>query len=214
MSNCRLAAAILSSCMLMLSACGTPNKQTGPSIGYIGGILEQKYRVCREDCPQPTPKELDDAEGVQPALLVDASQGNQKTLPTVDAAPESDAQSTNKNSNEGTFQIHFDFGMSKPNIDGQKELLRFAAMTSIHGVNKIVLIGQTDSIGTESYNTKLAKKRAHFVAEWIKAHGISTKISISEKPDCCHPVPYNKAALSFAEMRRVTIHSEQPQEER
>lgn len=209
MSNRRLvAAAILSPCMFMLSACGTPSKQTAPSIGYIGGILEQKYRVCREDCPRPTPKELDDAEGVQPAILVDASQSNQKTLPTVAAAPESDAQSTNKNSSEDTFQIHFDFGMSKPNLDGQKELLRFAAMTSMHGVNKIVLIGQTDSIGTQIYNTGLANKRADFVGRWIKSHGIDAEILTTGKAECCHPVPYNKAALSFAEMRRVTIHSE------
>lgn len=121
------------------------------------------------------------------------------------ATLESDAQPTSKNNNDDTIEIYFDFGMSKPNQEGRKELLRLAEMAATKTTNNIELDGHTDDIGTREFNTELTKKRADFVARWIKSHGINAAISVTAKGECCRAAPYNKGEESLVEKRRVTI---------
>lgn len=180
-------------CMIGLSACGsTPYQEREPSLGY----LNQKYRVCRDNCPNRTRKELDDSEDALLAFRL-------PTLTPNMAIPEKAMNATKDNID--TIDIYFDFGQSQPNAEGRKELLRFVEMATRKIPEKIELDGHTDDIGTQIYNSKLAIKRADFVAKWIKEHGINVAISITARGECCHAVPYNKAESSFIGKRRVSI---------
>jgi len=212
--HCAAIAILLTSCA-MLSGCGNLFKSrldsiaaiSQPSIGYLDG----KYRICRENCPKRTPKELDNSNSLPSSTLLAAN--NQATTNPPQAPPqliEKHAKKTDQTTE--TFEVYFDFGMSKPNRDGQKELDRFVRLASKQSIGLIELTGQTDDIGTQDYNNRLAFKRVQFVTRWLKSHGINTTISASSKGDCCHPAPYNKEELVLKEKRRVSIKAQQNQQ--
>ncbi len=106
-----------------------------------------------------------------------------------------------------TFEIYFDFGMSKPNNEGRKELRRFAKSVVLRENTQIELVGKTDDIGTQVFNHKLALKRALYVETWLKSHGVSVQITISAKEECCRLAPYDKRELTLKAKRSVSIIS-------
>lgn len=187
---------------LALQGCHSVATPAPPRIEY----LDSKYRICRENCPIRTHKELDDVEPevqLEPSVIL-ASLNNQVGSNTPDPASpfakiESEAE------NENAIQIYFNFGQSKPNIWGRKELRRFLDAANKQLPTKIILKGQTDEIGTEEFNKKLANKRAEYVAAWLKKHGIKSDILIREKVSCCLDQPYDKNKKSLIEERRVSI---------
>lgn len=177
-----------------------------PSIGYLDG----KYKVCRENCPVPTPKELDDSVTTQ--LLAELSKKN-KPIPLVQLVPQPAPKSvpvetpTVQPITISTFEIYFDFGMSKPNIEGRKELLRFAENIQKIDNQQIELVGKTDDIGTQTFNRKLAFKRALYVETWLKSHGVNAQITIAAREECCRAAPYDKRELTLKVKRSVSITS-------
>ena len=173
------------------------------NIGYLDG----KFKVCRENCPVPTPKEIDDSIPLE--VLVSEMVKKSRLAPApVPALPPVLVQETPEAPGEIAelqYEIHFDFGMRNPNAEGESELRKFEK--SNRGLNnlKIELIGRTDDIGTSKFNRRLARKRALNIAAWIKARGIKAKIALSTKAECCRAAPYDKREPTFKEKRRVTI---------
>lgn len=187
-----------------------------PNIGYLDG----KYKVCRENCPVPTPKELDDSVTAQ--LLAELLKKS-KPVPITQLVPQPMPKPAPipmpipietppvQPVTISTFDIHFNFGVSKPNIDGKKELLRFVeSIQKNDNQQKIELIGATDDIGSQTFNRKLAYKRALYVWKWLKSHGVNAQITIITKEQCCRATPYNKRELALKAKRKVSIISHSP----
>jgi outer membrane protein OmpA-like peptidoglycan-associated protein len=175
--------------------------------------LDGNYKVCRENCPVPTSKEFDDSE---PAQFL-AYELPKKTMPNplaksvtkqepehLPAVIETPLESPNA---IPTFEIYFDFGMSKPNYEGRKALCRFAKSVELRENTQIELVGKTDDIGTQVFNHKLAYKRALYIETWLKSHGVRAQITISAKEECCRLAPYDKRELTLKAKRRVSIIS-------
>lgn len=181
------------------------DERVQPNIGYLDG----KYKVCRENCPVPTPKELDDSVPAE-TLVYELMK---KAVPIPLAQPVSQPEPQPQQAvietpiAIPTFDIYFDFGMSKPNKEGKKELRRFVNSVDLREATQIELEGKTDDIGTKNFNRKLAYKRALYVETWLKAHGVNAQITISAKEECCRVAPYNKRELTLKAMRRVSITS-------
>ncbi len=103
-------------------------------------------------------------------------------------------------------QIRFEFGVSTPTKEGQKDLRRFVDLLATnHVIKTIELVGQTDDIGTQHFNSKLALKRASFVADWLRDNGVNIELSITTKEECCRQAPYDKTDALLEEKRRVSI---------
>lgn len=163
-----------------------------PGIGYLDG----KFRICRENCPKRTEKIMDDADyAVRQAPPVNIQQSEPPiTVSASIAAPATE--------HAEIFTVQFEFDKSTPTNDGYRAialLTRAARQTAV----TIELIGETDDIGTQNYNDKLALSRVHFVARWLGSHGVNANISVEAKGGCCHPAPYDKAEMAFQEKRRV-----------
>ncbi len=163
-----------------------------PGIGYLDG----KFRICRKNCPKRTEKILDDADyAVMQAPPVSIQQPEPPiTLPVSIAASAEE--------HTDIFIVHFKFGKSIPTRNGYKSialLTRAARQTAV----AIELIGETDDIGTQKYNDKLASERVNFVARWLESHGVNARISVEAKGGCCHPAPYDKTETALQEKRRV-----------
>jgi len=185
------------------------DERARPNIGYLDG----KFKVCRENCPVPTPKELDDS--VPAETLVYELLKRSVPIPMVQQAvqpapqPQPLVEVTDTPIEPAiaipTFDIYFDFGMSKPNKEGRKELRRFVKSVDLRETTQIELVGKTDDIGTKNFNRKLAFKRALFVETWLKSHGVNAQITISAKEECCRTAPYDKLETSLKEKRKVVI---------
>ena len=163
-----------------------------PGIGYLDG----KFRICRENCPKRTEKVLDDADyAVRQAPPVSIQQSEPPITPPVSiAAPASE--------HADIFIVHFKFGKSIPTSNGYKTialLTKAARQTAV----AIELIGETDDIGTQNYNDRLAFSRVHFVARWLRSHGVNARILVEAKGGCCRPAPFDQTEKALQEMRRV-----------
>jgi len=163
-----------------------------PSIAYLDG----KFRICRENCPKRTEKVLDDADyTVMQAAPVSIQKSElQITQPISIAAPASE--------HADIFIVQFEFGKSMPTNDGYKTLALLTKAAKQTAV-AIELIGETDDIGTQNYNDKLAFSRVHFVARWLGSHGVNANISVEAKGGCCHTAPYDTTETALQEKRRV-----------
>lgn len=176
--------------------------------------MDGKYRVCRSSCPKHTPKHLDDSEYIAAsALTTDQSQSDthhdaMQTMATTGeqnrSASTAISTNVNKANNKPLFEIHFEFGKKQPTHEGLTVLK--SLLDASKDATNIELLGETDRIGTQIYNDKLAFARAHFVARWLKEHGVKTKISIEAKGMCCLASPYDKKDKTLETMRRVTVH--------
>ncbi|MHB1591414.1 MAG: OmpA family protein [Sulfuricella sp.] len=163
-----------------------------PGIAYLDG----KFRVCRENCPKRTEKVLDDADfAVMQAPPVSIQQSEPPITPPVSTAAPA-------NEHSDIFNVYFKFGKSMPTNDGYKTLALLTKAAKQTAV-AIELIGETDDMGTQNYNDKLASSRVHFVARWLGSHGGHTKVYVEAKGGCCHPAPYNKTETALQEKRRV-----------
>ena len=169
-----------------------------PSIGYLDG----KFRICRDNCPKRTEKVLDDADyAVMQAPPVSIQQSEPPiTQPVRIAAP--------ANEHADIFIVQFEFGKSIPTRNGYKTitlLTKAAKQTAV----AIELIGETDDIGTQNYNDKLAFSRVHFVSRWLRSHGVNANIYVEAKGGCCHPAPYDTTETPLQEKRRVQAKVQQ-----
>ncbi len=163
-----------------------------PSIGYLDG----KFRICRENCPKRTEKVLVDPDyAVKQAPPVSIQQPEPPiTMPVSIAAP--------ANERADIFIVHFKFGKSIPTRNGYKTIALLTSAARQTAVT-IELIGETDDIGRQKDNDKLAFRRVNFVARWLKSHGVNAKVSVEAKGGCCHPAPYDKTETALQENRRV-----------
>ncbi len=179
------------------------DERVQPNIGYLDG----KYKVCRENCPVPTPKELDVSVPAETLVyeLLKRSVPIPLAQPVAQPEPQPQQAVVEAPIAIPTFDIYFDFGMSKPNNEGKKELRRFVNSVDLREATQIELVGKTDDIGTKNFNRKLAFKRALFVETWLKSHGVNAQITISAKEECCRTAPYDKLETSLKEKRKVVI---------
>lgn len=195
-----------------LGGCASSPKHITPeqeaSIGYLDG----KYRVCRENCPAPTPKEIDDS--VPMDILISEMVKNSISMSSQTQVAEMGGRGVVRepvgtSTTTQQHEIYFDFGMSYPNAEGESELRKFEE--SIRGLSnlKIELIGKTDAIGSMQFNKRLARKRAKHIAARIKALDIKAQVELSIKAKCCHPAPYDRNAPAFKGDRKVTIKYQQ-----
>lgn len=101
-----------------------------------------------------------------------------------------------------SFTITFNF--DKFNLtDDAKEVLKLIKQEVDENNFRINLIGHTDNIGNEAYNSQLSANRVNEVEKWFKHQGIDV-IKSDWKGENSPKVP-NKDAKSRAENRRVEI---------
>jgi OOP family OmpA-OmpF porin len=101
---------------------------------------------------------------------------------------------------------YFDFDKSTLNPAGKQALDELAAeMAAMKSVDKVLVVGHTDSIGTETYNQKLSERRAATVKNYLVEKGISAdKIETVGKGES-QPIADNKTRAGRAQNRRVEV---------
>ena len=100
---------------------------------------------------------------------------------------------------------YFDFDKYNLKPEGKKALDALVAEMKVEQIDEVIVVGHTDSIGTEAYNQKLSERRAKTVADYLVSKGIpAAKIQASGKGET-QPVADNKTKAGRAKNRRVEV---------
>lgn len=176
-------------CLPLIGCSGNrPAEPSDPGARQVGiGWSRHDWRLCEEEdsCPRPTPKTV---------LLADPT--------TSFAKPQSSAQPPIA-AEERPAVVHFEFAQASPTEAGTSELE--AALARIHQDQVLRIVGHTDDMGTSAFNARLARRRAEFVAVWLKRRGIRNPMHIEAREKCCY-VAANDSEQGRAANRRAEIH--------
>jgi len=104
--------------------------------------------------------------------------------------------------------VAFGFDKSDLTPQGRDTVAALAAriMKSLPSIESIVVIGHTDSIGSDAYNQKLSERRANTVADFLVSSGVpAAKVFFSKGRGETEPVDDNTTKEGRAKNRRIQI---------
>jgi outer membrane protein OmpA-like peptidoglycan-associated protein len=99
----------------------------------------------------------------------------------------------------------FDFDSDVLRTESRKNLDNLASSLRDFGDSKLMLVGHTDSQGTDSYNLELSRRRASSVGTYLEAHGVSSsRVQIAGRGET-EPIASNDSDSGRQENRRVEV---------
>jgi len=98
------------------------------------------------------------------------------------------------------IQVHFALNSADP--QDLSALKQFLEVEPDH--KKLLVTGYTDSLGDETYNQLLARKRANKISAWIRKRGIRNPIEVASRGACCY-LAANDTEKGRALNRRVVV---------
>jgi outer membrane protein OmpA-like peptidoglycan-associated protein len=99
----------------------------------------------------------------------------------------------------------FDFDSAKLRTDAERDLAEFANSMEEFEETKILIVGHTDSKGSESYNQDLSERRAASAAEYLTEQGLdSSRLNTVGRGES-EPVATNETAEGRQQNRRVEV---------
>jgi len=99
----------------------------------------------------------------------------------------------------------FDFDRSVIKPEGQAALNQLAAKLQTVTVEVVVVVGHTDSVGTDLYNLKLGQRRAEAVKKYLASQGVESARVYTDSKGENQPIASNKTAQGRSENRRVVV---------
>ena len=99
----------------------------------------------------------------------------------------------------------FDFDRSVIKPEGQAELNQLVAKLKTVTVEVVIVVGHTDSVGTDNYNLKLGMRRAEAVKRYLTSQGVEASRVYSDSKGESQPIASNKTAQGRSENRRVVV---------
>ena len=101
--------------------------------------------------------------------------------------------------------VYFDFDKSTLKPEAVAELDRAAKIMLDNPDVWLELQGNTDSVGTDSYNMKLGERRANAVFDYLKSKGVASNRLKTMSFGESKPEASNKTAEGRTENRRVDL---------
>ena len=178
--------------MVAFSGCAaTPAPEQSPppeftQIALNVGWLRNDWKLCEGDtCSVPTPKTVVIAS---PRPVFSLPPKIEKKTPEVVVRK--------------PVVIQFEFAKAIPTREGMTTLEGMS--TSIRSEDTLYMEGHTDDLGEQPYNDRLARKRAEYVAAWLRKSGIKNPMEIESRGKCCYAIP-NDSEKGRARNRRVEV---------
>jgi len=179
-----------------------------PSTGYVGSgagvVATNPFGLCWRSGGEWSPDKAAapcDAvprASVPPAPIAKAPEPAAAPAPVAAAAPapiviEKITLSTD---------VLFEFNKAELRPSGQQKLDDLAKSAQGANVEKVVLVGHADRIGSEEYNQELSEKRAKAVADYLAQKGVdSSRLQVEGKGES-QPITGNECAKMGAESNK------------
>ena len=106
---------------------------------------------------------------------------------------------------ETAGKVLFDFNKYNLKQEAIKQLAPVVQVIKDQPGVRILVVGHTDSVGSDAYNLKLSKQRADSVANYLVQNGVPTQNIRTEGLGKRQPVASNETAEGRAQNRRVEI---------
>lgn len=120
-------------------------------------------------------------------------------------APEAAPQATPGRTAVVLNNVLFDFDKSTLKPEGKAEIDKLVAEMSKFPGDTVVVVGHTDSVGTDAYNMALGQRRADAVVNYMKAAGIDAARVGSKSMGESSPAVPNDSAANRALNRRAVF---------
>lgn len=106
-----------------------------------------------------------------------------------------------------TFSSGILFDVDQSNLKDQykSELAELSRILNKYADTNILLVGHTDSTGSENYNLELSKRRAGSVATYLTTQNVNAARFTTEGYGESQPVTTNDTAAGRAQNRRVEV---------
>jgi OOP family OmpA-OmpF porin len=101
--------------------------------------------------------------------------------------------------------VNFEFDSDVLTPDSTETLDGAVATLNRYPELTVECSGHTDSVGSESYNEDLSRRRAHSVCEYLKSHGIDASRLTERGYGESRPIADNDTEEGRAQNRRVTL---------
>lgn len=98
----------------------------------------------------------------------------------------------------------FDFDKSVIKPEGRARLNDFVKQLQTVKYDAVIVIGHTDSIGSDAYNMRLGQRRAEAVKAYLISQGVRNRIDASSRGER-EPIADNRTATGRAKNRRVIV---------
>ena len=99
----------------------------------------------------------------------------------------------------------FDFNSDRIRPDAAANLNNLASSLNKFGESKIMIVGHTDNVGTDSYNMDLSNRRSTSASAYLQSRGVpSTRITTTGRGEA-EPVASNDTEAGRQQNRRVEI---------
>jgi len=99
----------------------------------------------------------------------------------------------------------FDFDRYVVKLEGQATLDRLITRLQTASVEVVIVVGHTDSVGSDRYNLDLGMRRADAVRNYLVAKGLEpARVYVDSKGEN-QPVASNKTVQGRSENRRVVV---------
>lgn len=170
--------------VLVLNGCAVQTMPTVPvqlapshfSVAQVGDTYQSAFVVCTE-CGAPTRKTLPPPPLV-PVLPVAVPRVAPQPVPVVAAVTPLQQRRE--------FSVHFRTASSRLDAVAEATLVDVLAAAKEASLS-IQVNGYTDSSGAESFNDRLASRRAAAVATWLVRHGIpKSRVEANGDGRCCY----------------------------
>jgi OmpA-OmpF porin, OOP family len=99
----------------------------------------------------------------------------------------------------------FDFDKATVRSDAQARLDDLVAKAKGVSLEVIIVVGHTDSVGSDAYNMKLSQRRAAAVKDYLVKHGVAANRVYTEGKGERSPVADNKTKEGRQKNRRSEI---------
>jgi outer membrane protein OmpA-like peptidoglycan-associated protein len=101
--------------------------------------------------------------------------------------------------------VLFDFDSSYLKMAAQDKLQMMGDVLQRYPETNIIVIGHTDSFGSDAYNQRLSERRAYAVKNYLNTHGVAAGRMTAMGYGETSPVESNDSAAGRAQNRRVQV---------
>lgn len=175
---------------------------TVPSVAW----MDSTWRVCSQGtpCPKATPKTVSMRQRPIPHVGVPSTAVFDMAATTTETPSDKHIDDPEQKTASIKLAVTANFAFASARLTGYRAAKLAEILPAIQPTDILVIEGHTDSIGSQSANDALARRRAQVVAAWLRSHGVENELDIRSQGKCCY-VSSNESETGRARNRRVDI---------
>jgi outer membrane protein OmpA-like peptidoglycan-associated protein len=168
--------------------------------------MDSAWRVCGQGapCPKATPKTVSVRQRAIPHVGVPSAAVFEMVATTTETTSDKHKDEPERQTASIKLAVTANFAFASARLTGYSASKLAEMLPAIQPTDILIIEGHTDSIGSQSANDTLARRRAQAVAAWLISHGVENDLDIRSQGNCCY-VSSNESETGRARNRRVEI---------